>query len=91
MHIKDAVVAVSILRSNMGVAYLFLFLLCYRKKLLEKTYSQRLSQPGSNGCGFFGLFGCVLKVVLPDVSPVSVAGIFRVGTLSMLCCCLLDS
>ena len=30
------------------------------------------------GCsGFFGLFGCVQKVVLPDVSPVSVAGIFR--------------
>ena len=28
-------------------------------------------------CGFFGLFGRVLKVVLPDVSPVSVAGIFR--------------
>ena len=28
-------------------------------------------------CGFFGLFGCVLKVVLPDVSPVSVASIFR--------------
>ena len=27
--------------------------------------------------GFFGLFGRVLKVVLPDVSPVSVAGIFR--------------
>ena len=30
------------------------------------------------GCsGFFGLFGRVLKVVFPDVSPVSVAGIFR--------------
>ena len=28
-------------------------------------------------CGFFGLFGRVLKVVLPDVSPVSVASIFR--------------
>ena len=28
--------------------------------------------------GFFGLFGRVLKVVPPDVSPVSVAGIFRV-------------
>ena len=27
-------------------------------------------------CGFFRLFGCVLKVVLPNVSPVSVAGIF---------------
>ena len=39
-------------------------------------------------CGFFGLFGRVLKFVLPDVSPVSVAAIFRgtgVGTLSMLC------
>ena len=33
---------------------------------------------GFNGCcGFFGLFGHVLKVVLPNVSPVSVAGIFR--------------
>ena len=33
--------------------------------------SQRLSHPGSDGCcGFFGLFGCLLKVVLPDVSPV---------------------
>uniref|UniRef100_A0ABM5FK34 Extracellular tyrosine-protein kinase PKDCC isoform X1 n=1 Tax=Pogona vitticeps TaxID=103695 RepID=A0ABM5FK34_9SAUR len=41
-------------------------------------YLRRLSQPGSNGCcGFFGLFGRVLKVVLPNVSPVSVAGIFR--------------
>ena len=28
-------------------------------------------------CGFFGLFGGVLKVVLPNVSPVSVAGIFQ--------------
>ena len=38
-------------------------------------YSQRLSQPGSNGCfGFFGLFGHVPKVVLPNVLPVSVAG-----------------
>ena len=40
-------------------------------------YSRRLSQLGSDGCcGFFGLFGCVLKVVLTDVSPISVAGIF---------------
>ena len=37
-------------------------------------------------CGFFGLFGCVLKVVLPDVSPVSVAGIFR-GQEPELCLC----
>ena len=28
-------------------------------------------------CGFFGLFSRVLKVVLPNVSPVSLAGIFR--------------
>ena len=28
-------------------------------------------------CGFFGFFGHVLKVVLPDVLPVSVAGIFK--------------
>ena len=41
-------------------------------------YSRSLSRPGSNGCcGFFGLLGCVLKVVFPNVSPVSVAGIFR--------------
>ena len=40
-------------------------------------YSRRLSRLGSNGCGFFGLFGRVLKIVLPNVLPVSVAGIFR--------------
>ena len=40
-------------------------------------YSRRLSQLESGCCcGFFGLFGRVLKVVLPDVSPVSVADIF---------------
>ena len=33
--------------------------------------------PDFGCCGFFGLFGRVLKVVLPNVSPVSVAGIFR--------------
>ena len=32
---------------------------------------------GDGCCGFFGLFGPVLKVVLPNVSPVSVAGVFR--------------
>ena len=32
--------------------------------------------------GFFGLFGRVLKVVLPNVTPVSVASIFR-GPLKM--------
>ena len=42
-----------------------------------KMYSLRLSRAGSDGCGFFGLFGHVLKVVLPDISPVSVASIFR--------------
>ena len=30
-----------------------------------------------NGCGFFGLFSHVLKVFLPNVLPVSVAGLFR--------------
>ena len=41
-------------------------------------YLQRLSRLGSNSyCGFFGFFGRVLKVVFPNVSPVSVAGIFR--------------
>ena len=43
----------------------------------------------SNGCcGFFGLFGHVLKVVLPNVSPVSVAGIFG-GQHSVLWFCAL--
>ena len=37
-------------------------------------------------CGFFGLFGRVLKVVLPNVLPISVAGIFR-GQESELCLC----
>ena len=33
---------------------------------------------GKDSCsGFFGLLGRVLKVVLPNVSPVSVAGNFR--------------
>ena len=41
-------------------------------------------------CGFFGLFGRVLKVVLPNVSPVSVAIIFR-GQHSVLWCSLLGS
>ena len=45
---------------------------------VSSVHSRRLSQPGSNSCcRFFGLFGCVLKVVLPNVSPVSVADIFR--------------
>ena len=35
-------------------------------------------------CGFFGIFGRVLRVVLPNVSPVSVAGNFR-GQESELC------
>ena len=34
--------------------------------------------------GFFWLFGHVLKVVLPNVSPVSVAGLFR-GQLTLWC------
>ena len=36
--------------------------------------------------GFSGSLSCVLKVVLPDVSPVSVAGIFR-GQEVELCLC----
>ena len=58
--------------------YLFYFI-CALPIWSCLLYSRRLSWPGSNGCcGFFGLFGRVLKVVLPDVSPVSVAmGIFR--------------
>ena len=41
-------------------------------------------------CGFFGLFGRVLKVVLPNILPASVAGIFR-GHHSVLWCSLLGS
>ena len=52
----------------------------YYKQLkvsLASMYSRRLSRPGSDGCcEFFGLLGRVLKIVLPDISPVSVAGIF---------------
>ena len=48
------------------------------REIIMMMYSGRLSRPGSNGCcGFFGLLGRVLKVVLPNVLPVSVAGIFR--------------
>ena len=54
-------------------------------KEIPYLYSQRLSRPGYNGCcGFFRLFGHVLKVVFPNVSPVSVAGIFT-GQHSVLC------
>ena len=57
----------------------------------RKMYLQRLSQPGSNGCCvFFGLFGRVLKVVLPNVSSVSVAGIF-IGQHSVLWYSMLGS
>ena len=43
------------------------------------------------GCSeFFGLFGHVLKVVFPNVSPVSVAGIFR-GQKPVLGCSWLGS
>ena len=41
-------------------------------------------------CGFFGLFGSVLKAVLPNVLPVSLAGIFR-GQHSVLWCSWLGS
>ena len=48
----------------------------YTEKLVLMSsvtmYSRRLSRPGSNGCcGFFGLLGHVLKVVFPNISPVS--------------------
>ena len=45
---------------------------------------------GNGCCGFLGLFGRVLKVVLPNVLPVSVAGIFR-GQHSVLWCSWLGS
>ena len=46
---------------------------------------QRLSWLGSDGgCRFFGLFGCVLKVFLPNVLSVPMAGIFR-GQEAELC------
>ena len=51
-------------------------LTCHKARKSD-LYSRRLSWPGSNSCcGFFGLFGHVLRVVLPNISPVSVAGIF---------------
>ena len=40
-------------------------------------------------CGFSGLFGHVLEVFLPNVSPVSVASIFR-GQESELCLCFVS-
>ena len=56
-------------------------------KVLPTLYSQRLSRPGSNGCcRFFRLSGCVLEVFLLNISPVSVASIFR-GQESELCLC----
>ena len=52
-----------------------------------EMYSRRLSRPGSDGyCRLFGLFGCVLEVFLPNISPVSVASIFR-GQELELCLC----
>ena len=40
----------------------------------------------TRGCGFFGLFGHVLEVFLPNILPVYVAGIFR-GEELELCLC----
>ena len=46
-------------------------------KYLDGCYIENGTNLISGCCGFFGLFGRVLKVVLPNVLPVSVAGIFR--------------
>ena len=48
-----------------------------------------------DSCRFSGLFSCVLKVFLPNVSPVSVAGIFRgqeseLGVCSVAVCGIVD-
>ena len=43
-------------------------------------------QTSDGCCGFFGLFGRVLKVVLPNVLPVFVAGIFRGQELEFCMC-----
>ena len=40
----------------------------------------------SGCCGFSGLFGHVLKVFLPIVLPISVAGIFRGQELELSLC-----
>ena len=49
-------------------------------RILCTIYSRRLSQPGSDGCcGFFGLFGHVLKVVLPNILPVCGQHLQRTG------------
>ena len=56
----------------------------------QSDSAEREAEFGDGCCGFFGLFGHVLKVVLPNVLPVSVAGIFR-GQHSVLWCSLLGS
>ena len=68
----------------------FVLYILFRKSLTElkvHLYSRKLSWPGSDGCcRSFGLFGHDLKVFLPSILPVSVAGIFR-GQELELCLC----
>ena len=57
------------------------------KDLILNCHSTHKNQTLNDGsCRFFGLFGCVLKIFLHNVSPVSVAGIFR-GQELELCLC----
>ena len=63
------------LDSSMLWFTIFIGLIFTRQKEKRKNVLETLNRNGC--CGFFGLLGRVLKVVLPNVSPVSVAGIFR--------------
>ena len=68
-----------LLHVRCALAFYVINLSGYLYRLIHLTEGQsypcRLSHNGC--CGFFGLFGRVMKVVLPNISPVSVAGIFR--------------
>ena len=47
------------------------------KKKIKKWLREENRKKLVGCCGFFVLFGRVLKIVLPNISPVSVAGIYR--------------
>ena len=51
---------------------------------LIKPINKKYEEMKKDGCRFFGLFGRVFEVFLPNVSPVFMAGLFR-GPESELC------
>ena len=58
-----------------------------RSVLLGPSGNRSLRIKAETGCcGFFGLFGHVLLVFLPNILPVSVAGIFRGQELEFCLC-----